>query len=81
MKAYLANIIPKNHRFSKQLDDIVLLTNQHWVSLDDISQTKRVYKFDKNGDLDIYKDGGQSGPLSRHFRFSLTRKPADYQSI
>ncbi len=57
MRTYLADIIPKIQRFSRQLDDIVLLTNQNWVSLDEISQTKRVYIFDKNGDLDIYKDG------------------------
>ena len=57
MKTYLADIIPKIQRYSKQLDDITLLSNQNWVSLDDISENKRVFIFDKNGELDIYKDG------------------------
>jgi hypothetical protein len=36
MKTYLADIIPKNQRFSKQLDSLTLLTNQHWVVIDGI---------------------------------------------
>jgi hypothetical protein len=36
MRTYLADIIPKIQRFSKQLDNLTLLTNQHWVVIDGI---------------------------------------------
>lgn len=57
MKTYLADIIPKIERFSKRLDDLTKLTNQHWVSLDDINQGKRVFIFRPNSQLLISENG------------------------
>jgi hypothetical protein len=57
MVTYIASIISQIQHFSKNLDDIALLTNQHWVSLGEIDQAKKVYIFDKNGSLDIYENG------------------------
>jgi hypothetical protein len=57
MKTYIAELIPRIQRFSKRLDDLTKLTNQHWVSIGDISINKRVYIFETNGELDIYENG------------------------
>ena len=57
MKTYILSIIPQIKRFSKKLDDIALLTDQHWVVLDDISNKKTVYIFRNSGQLLIAKDG------------------------
>ena len=57
MKTYIADIIPSIQRFSKRLDDLTKLTNQNWVSIDDIRGAKRVFVFEKNGELDIYENG------------------------
>jgi hypothetical protein len=57
MKTYIADIIPKIQRFSKRLDDLTRLTNQHWVSLGDINQVKRVYIFRANNQLLISENG------------------------
>jgi hypothetical protein len=57
MKTYIADIIPKIQRFSQQLGDLTKLTNQHWVSLGDISQTKRVFIFRANNQLLISENG------------------------
>lgn len=57
MKTYIADIIPRILRFSQKLDDLTRLTNQHWVSLSDIAETKRVFIFETNGELDIYENG------------------------
>ena len=48
MRTYIADIIPKIYRFSQRLDELTKLTNQHWVSLGDINQNKRVYIFRTN---------------------------------
>jgi hypothetical protein len=57
MKTYIADIIPKIQRFSKCLDDLTRLTNQHWVSLGDINEYKRVYIFRANNQLLISTNG------------------------
>ncbi len=57
MKTYLADIIPKIQRFSQKLDDLTKLTNQHWVSLSDINQSKQVYIFRANNQLLISDNG------------------------
>jgi len=57
MRTYLADIIPKIQRFSKRLDDLTKLTNQHWVSLSDINQSKQVYIFRENNQLLISDNG------------------------
>ena len=57
MKTYIADIIPKIQRFSQKLDDLTKLTNQHWVSLDDIDESKKVYIFRPNNQLLISNNG------------------------
>jgi hypothetical protein len=58
MKTYIADIIPRLSKFSKQLDNLTLLTEQHWVALDIISGQKRVYIFRRNSVL-LVSTGGQ----------------------
>lgn len=57
MKTYIADIIPKIQRYSQRLDDLTKLTNQHWVSLGDISHNKRVFIFRINNQLLISENG------------------------
>ncbi len=57
MKTYLADIIPKIQQHSKKLDDITLLTNQHWVVIDEAEQVKCVYIFRTNKELLISRNG------------------------
>jgi len=57
MKTFLADIIPSIAKYSQKLDDLTKLTNQHWVSLGDINQTKRVYIFRGNKQLLISENG------------------------
>lgn len=57
MKTFLLDIFPKIQRFSEKLDNLTFLTNQHWVSIDDIFSTKTVYIFRTNNDLLISTNG------------------------
>jgi hypothetical protein len=57
MRTYIADIIPKLQKFSQRLDDLTRLKNQHWVSLGDIDQTKRVFIFRPNNQLLISDNG------------------------
>lgn len=57
MKTFIADIIPKIQRFSQQLDNITLLTNQHWVVIDGIQEGKSVYIFRPNGELIMSTNG------------------------
>ena len=57
MRTFITDIIPKIQRFSQQLDDLTKLTNQHWVSLGDINQAKRVFIFRANNQLLISDNG------------------------
>ncbi len=57
MRTFIADIIPKIQRFSQQLDNITLLTNQHWVVIDGIQEGKSVYIFRINGELIISTNG------------------------
>jgi hypothetical protein len=57
MKTYISDIVPKIQRFSQRLDNITLLTNQHWVVLDEISNSKNVYIFRQNNELLIARNG------------------------
>ncbi|HAQ20506.1 MAG TPA: hypothetical protein DCR40_14945 [Prolixibacteraceae bacterium] len=57
MKTYISDIIPKIQRFSQKLDNLTLLTNQHWVVIDDIMNTKNVYIFRQNNELLISQNG------------------------
>ncbi|MEM0543415.1 hypothetical protein WFZ85_12370 [Flavobacterium sp. j3] len=57
MKTFISDLIPKLKQFSKKLDDLALLTNQHWVVVDDIGNNKNVYIFRANNDLLISQNG------------------------
>lgn len=57
MKAFVADIIPKIQRYSQKLDNLVLLTNKHWVVLDEIQQSKTVYIFRQTNELLISING------------------------
>jgi hypothetical protein len=57
MKTYFSDIIPKIQRFSQRLDNLTLLTNQHWVVIDEIQNSKNVYIFRQNNELLISQNG------------------------
>lgn len=57
MKTYITDIIPKFKKFSHKLDNLSLLTNQHWVVIDDIKNNKNVYIFRQNNELLISQNG------------------------
>lgn len=57
MKTFLADIIPRIQSFSQKLDSLTMLKNQHWVSIDNIYNSKTVYIFRDNNQLLISKDG------------------------
>ncbi|MFN8711379.1 MAG: hypothetical protein ACK5Z2_00915 [Bacteroidota bacterium] len=57
MITFLADIFPKIQRYSEKLDNLTLLTNQHWVSIDNILSNKIVYIFRSNNELLISTNG------------------------
>lgn len=57
MKTFTSDLIPKLQRFSQKLDNLTLLTTQHWVVIDDIGNNKNVYIFRTNNDLLISQNG------------------------
>lgn len=57
MRTYISDIIPRIQKFSQKLDNLTLLTNQHWVIIDDIDKTKNVYIFRQNNELLISQNG------------------------
>lgn len=57
MKTFFSNIIPKIQKYSQKLDNITLLTNQHWVVIDDTNTNKIVYIFRENKELLISQNG------------------------
>ncbi|UYN87568.1 MAG: hypothetical protein KIT51_04765 [Cyclobacteriaceae bacterium] len=57
MKTFITDIIPKIQRFSDKLDNLTLLTNQHWVLIDNLETEKQVYLFRPNNELLISKNG------------------------
>lgn len=57
MKTYITDIIPRIQSWSRKLEDITLLTNHHWVVLDELSKSKLKYIFRSGGQLIISQDG------------------------
>lgn len=57
MKTYISDLIPKIQRYSRKLDEITLLTNQHWVVINEIEKSKNVYIFRSNNDLLLSQNG------------------------
>lgn len=72
MKTYITDIIPKLQRFSQKLDNLTLLTNQHWVVLDELESSKTVFIFRSNNELLISRNGKvekPNGSISETTRF------------
>lgn len=57
MKTFLLDIFPKIEKFSEKLDNLTLLTNQHWVLIDEIKNNKTVYIFRSNDELLVSTNG------------------------
>ena len=57
MKTFVLNIIRDIQEYSQKLDNLILLTNYHWVMLDGLGLSKTTYFFRENGDLVISVDG------------------------
>lgn len=57
MRTYISDIIPKIEQYSKKLDNLTLLTNQHWIIIDDIDKSKITFIFRSNNELIISQDG------------------------
>ncbi|MDB5206052.1 MAG: hypothetical protein JWR72_1127 [Flavisolibacter sp.] len=57
MKYFILDIIPKIQSYSRKLDEVALLTNQNWVSVNDIDTSKTVFIFRTNQQLIISENG------------------------
>ncbi|MEL7834268.1 hypothetical protein [Fodinibius sp. Rm-B-1B1-1] len=57
MRTYFSDIIPKFKKYSQKLDDVTLLTNQHWLIFNENSSKRVVYIFRDNNELLISKNG------------------------
>jgi len=51
MKTFIVDIFPKIQRYSQQLTNLTLLTDHHWINIDNILSDKTIYIFRKNKDL------------------------------
>ena len=57
MKTFIGDVFPKIQSFSKKLDALTILTNQHWVLIDNIVNNKTVYIFRSSNELLISTNG------------------------
>ena len=57
MRTFLMDMISQIQRFSNRLDNLTLLTNQHWVLIENIENRKTVFIFRSNNQLLISNDG------------------------
>ena len=57
MKTFIADIFPKIQNYSQKLDDLTILANKHWVSIDNITTNKTVYIFRNNSELLSSRNG------------------------
>ena len=57
MKTFLLDIFPKIQRYSEKLDNLTMLTNQNWVSIDGLLSNKTVYIFRSNNELLVSRNG------------------------
>jgi len=57
MKTYILDVIPRIKKYSKQLDDLKLLTEKNWVLIDTFNDLKRVFIFRRNKELIISSNG------------------------
>lgn len=54
---FIKDILPKIGKYSKKLDDLAILTNQHWIFVDKSYTSKVVFIFRSNSDLIISVNG------------------------
>ena len=57
MQTFFNDLIPRIQRYSQQLDNLTLLTDQHWVVIDELSNAKNVYIFRRDNSLLISQNG------------------------
>lgn len=58
MRTFVLDIIPKIKKYSEKLDKLTVLTNKHWVMIDDELKNKIVFIFrEKNNQLLISNNG------------------------
>lgn len=57
MKTFFSDLIPRLQKYSRKLDDLTLLTDQHWVLIDDIDNLKNVFIFKNDNVLLLSKNG------------------------
>ncbi|MUV02889.1 hypothetical protein GN157_04130 [Flavobacterium rakeshii] len=57
MKAFIADILPQLGKFSQKLNNLALLTNQHWVLINTVDEKRIVYIFRKNNELLLSANG------------------------
>ncbi|QHS54919.1 hypothetical protein GWR56_04915 [Mucilaginibacter sp. 14171R-50] len=57
MKFYVSDIVPQLQRFSRKLDEGVLLKNHHWVAFNDVTSLKSTLIFRNDGELIISEKG------------------------
>lgn len=57
MNTFISDIIPRIQKYSQKLDNLILLTEHHWVSLDNLKENKIVYIFRSNNELLIVTNG------------------------
>jgi hypothetical protein len=57
MQFFLFDILDKIQNLGRKLDDLSLLKNNHWVQLNEIDKTKKVFIFRSNNELLISNNG------------------------
>ncbi|MFA4868080.1 MAG: hypothetical protein WC623_07775 [Pedobacter sp.] len=57
MKTYISDIIPRLSKFSKELANVTLLAEKHWVAINPALAQKHMYIFRRNNELLISTDG------------------------
>ncbi|WP_316817312.1 hypothetical protein [Pedobacter nyackensis] len=57
MKTYISDIIPRLGKYSKELANLTLLAEKHWVALNPLLSQKHMYIFRRNSELLITTDG------------------------
>ena len=57
MKTFVLSAIREVQEYSQKLNNILLLTNYHWVMLDELNGLKTTYFFKENGELIISLNG------------------------
>lgn len=57
MKNFLSDLIPRIQRYSRKLDELSLLQNQQWVSVNQQSEKAKTFIFRSSGELLVVNSG------------------------